>query len=145
MPRLESFIVEDLCNCVRLYLMLLAGGRTLSLLGCLNLKKIKVYCNYFGIFYLDTFVRTGDNVTPFLDHGNLDHPGVDLRPHADLLGHVEAVLDLLEAGHQLGHVLAGRLGVEAAVLLRVVPDNGLYTVLESSKLLDIRTETFKNM
>ena len=93
--------------------------------------------------YLDTFVRTGDNITPFLDHWDLDHPGVDLRPHADLLRHVEAVLDLLEAGHQLGHVLAGCLGVEAAVLLRVVPDYGLHTVLESSKFLDTELEHLK--
>ena len=125
--------------------MFLAVGWAQSLLGSLEKEKMKVHHQYlfYSSQYLDTFVRTGDNITPFLDHGDLDHPGVDLRPHADLLRHVEAVLDLLEAGHQLGHVLAGRLGVEAAVLLRVVPDYGLHTVLESSKFLYTELEHLK--
>ena len=111
--------------------MLLAVGRALSLLGCLYINRGLIFSTPIILeCYLNTFVRTRDNITPFLDHRDLDHPGVDLRPHADLLGHVKAVLDLLEARHQLSHVLAGGLGVEAAGLLRVVPDYGLYAVLE---------------
>ena len=54
---------------------------------------------HFLEYHLNTLVRTSDYIAPFLDHGDLDNPGVDLRPHTDLLRHVEALLDLLKAGH----------------------------------------------
>ena len=122
--------------------MLFAVGRKLSFLGCLIINNI-FFTQHFLESHLKTLVRTRHHIAPFLDHGDLDNPGVDLRPHADLLRHVEAILDLLKAGHQLGHVLAGCLGVEAAGLLWIVTDYCLNTVLKSIKIVDKpNTESF---
>merc|ERR1719490_415150 len=46
-------------------------------------------------------------------------------PGPDLLGDIDTLLDGGELGHQLGHVLAGPLGLEGAGLLGGVLDNGL--------------------
>ena len=65
------------------------------------------------------------NIAPFLGHG-LDYPPwVSLGFLADLLGHVHTLLDRSQLGHQLGHVLAGTLGLERALLLGGVLDDGL--------------------
>ena len=60
----------------------------------------------------------GGDVTPLLDDGLLDLPGVGTGPGADLLGDVNAHLLGLEEGHQLGDVLARSLGLQVAVFLR---------------------------
>ena len=60
----------------------------------------------------------GGDVTPLLDDGLLDLPGVGTGPGADLLGDVNALLLGLEEGHQLGDVLARSLGLQVAVFLR---------------------------
>jgi len=65
------------------------------------------------------------HVAPLLDDGLLDRSGVGSGPGADLLGDIDTLLDGGELGHQLGHVLAGPLGLEGAGLLGGVLDNGL--------------------
>merc|ERR1719278_928807 len=67
---------------------------------------------------------SGD-IAPFLDDGLLDLPWVGPGPGADLLGDVNALLGGLELGHQLGHVLAGSLGLQGTLLLGGVLHNGL--------------------
>ena len=57
------------------------------------------------------------HVAPLLDHGLLDPPGVPPGPATHLLGDVDALLDRLEVRDELGHVLAGALGLEIARLL----------------------------
>ena len=69
------------------------------------------------------------HVAPFLDHWLPDLPGVGSGPGADLLGHIDTLLSGGELGHQLGHVLAGSLGLEGAGLLGGVLDNGLLLVI----------------
>merc|ERR1719150_2451925 len=59
----------------------------------------------------------GGDVAPLLDHGLLHLPGVGPGPGADLLGHVHTLFGGGQLGHQLGHVLAGPLGLQAALLL----------------------------
>merc|ERR1711860_451811 len=65
------------------------------------------------------------HVAPLLDDGLLDGSGVCSGPGADLLGHIDTLLGGGELGHQLGHVLAGPLGLEGTGLLGGVLDNGL--------------------
>merc|ERR1719458_2418414 len=65
------------------------------------------------------------HVAPLLDDGLLDLPGVGSGPGADLLGHINALLGGLQLGDQLGDVSAGSLGLEGALLLWGVLDNGL--------------------
>ena len=60
----------------------------------------------------------GGDVTPLLDDGLLDLPGVGTGPGADLLGDVNALLLGLEERNQLGDVLARSLGLQVAVFLR---------------------------
>ena len=69
------------------------------------------------------------DVAPFLDHGLLHLPRVGPGPGAHLLGHVHTLLGGLELGHQLGHVLAGPLGLQAALLLGGVLHDGLLLVV----------------
>ena len=69
------------------------------------------------------------HVTPFLDDWLPDLPGVGSGPGADLLGDIDTLLGGGELGHQLGHVLAGPLGLEGAGLLGGVLDNGLLLVI----------------
>ena len=69
------------------------------------------------------------DVAPLLDDGLLDGSGVGSGPGADLLGHIDTLLGGGELGHQLGHVLAGPLGLEGAGLLGGVLDNGLLLVI----------------
>ena len=71
----------------------------------------------------------GWDVTPFLHDWLSDLPGVSSGPSADLLGHIDTLLGGGELGHQLGHVLAGPLGLEGASLLGGVLDNGLLLVI----------------
>merc|ERR1712012_907015 len=69
------------------------------------------------------------HVAPLLDDGLLDGSGVGSGPGADLLGHIDTLLGGGELGHQLGHVLAGPLGLEGTGLLGGVLDNGLLLVV----------------
>jgi len=69
------------------------------------------------------------HVAPLLDDGLLDGSGVGSGPGADLLGDIDTLLSGGELGHQLGHVLAGPLGLEGAGLLGGVLDNGLLLVI----------------
>jgi len=69
------------------------------------------------------------HVAPLLDDGLLDGSGVGSGPGADLLGDIDTLLSGGELGHQLGHVLAGPLGLEGAGLLGGVLDNGLLFVI----------------
>merc|ERR1719150_3648027 len=71
----------------------------------------------------------GGRVAPLLDHGLLDGPGVGPGPGAHLLGHVHTLLGGGQLGHQLGHVLAGPLRLQAAVLLGGVLHDGLLLVI----------------
>merc|ERR1719435_250583 len=68
------------------------------------------------------------DVAPLLDDGLLDLPGVGPGPGADLLGHVHTLLSGLQLGHQLGHVLAGPLGLKSTLLLGGVLHHGLHLV-----------------
>ena len=69
------------------------------------------------------------HIAPLLDDGLLDRSGVCPGPGADLLGDIDTLLGGGELGHQLGHVLAGPLGLEGAGLLGGVLDNGLLLVI----------------
>ena len=69
------------------------------------------------------------HVTPLLDDGLINGSGVGPGPGADLLGDIDTLLSGGELGHQLGHVLAGPLGLEGAGLLGGVLDNGLLLVI----------------
>jgi len=69
------------------------------------------------------------HVAPLLDNRLLDGSGVGSGPGADLLGDIDTLLSGGELGHQLGHVLAGPLGLEGAGLLGGVLDNGLLFVI----------------
>merc|ERR1719412_2648601 len=65
------------------------------------------------------------NVAPFLDNRLLDLPGVGLGPGAHLLGHINALLGGGELRHQLGDMGTGSLGLQGALFLGGVLDNGL--------------------
>merc|ERR1719435_808237 len=67
----------------------------------------------------------GGDVAPLLDDGLLDLPGVGPGPGADLLGHVHTLL----GGLQLGHQLAGPLGLKGALFLGGVLHHGLHLVI----------------
>ena len=69
------------------------------------------------------------HVAPLLDHRLLDGSGVGPGPGADLLGDIDTLLRGGEFWHQLGHVLAGPLGLEGTGLLGGVLDNGLLLVV----------------
>merc|ERR1719384_72189 len=69
------------------------------------------------------------HVAPLLDNRLLDGSGVGSGPGADLLGDIDTLLSGGELGHQLGHVLAGPLGLEGAGLLGGILDNGLLLVI----------------
>ena len=71
-----------------------------------------------------TGLLRGD-VAPLLDDRLLDLPGVGPGPGADLLGDVNALLGGLKLGHQFCDVLAGPLGLQGALLLGGVLDDGL--------------------
>merc|ERR1719490_213313 len=60
-------------------------------------------------------------------------------PGPDLLGHIDTLFSGGELGHQLGHVLAGPLGLEGAALLGGVLDNGLLLVI--TRLLSLSEST----
>merc|ERR1719348_743119 len=68
------------------------------------------------------------NVAPLLDHGLLHLPRVGPGPGADFFGHIHTLLSGLKLGHQLGHMLAGPLGLEATLLLGGVLDHSLHLV-----------------
>merc|ERR1719278_1406333 len=71
---------------------------------------------------------SGD-IAPFLDDGLLDLPWVGPGSGADLLGDINALLGGLELGHQLGHVLAGPLGLQGTLFLGGILHNGLSFVV----------------
>ena len=58
------------------------------------------------------------HVAPLLDDGLLHLPGVRSGAGADLLGDVHALLGGLQQGNELGHVLAGTLGLQVTSFLR---------------------------
>merc|ERR1712200_371918 len=79
----------------------------------------------------------GGHVAPLLDNWLLDLPGVGLGPGAHLLGHINALLGGGELGHQLGDLGTGPLGLQGALFLGSVLDNGLGLVLaDLSTLLE---------
>ena len=65
------------------------------------------------------------HIAPFLDNRFLDRSWVCPRSGADLLGDINTLLGGGELGNQLGHMLAGPLGLEGAVLLGGVLDDCL--------------------
>ena len=71
----------------------------------------------------------GGHVAPLLDDGLPDLPGVGSGPGADLLGHIDTLLGGGELGNQLGHVVAGPLGLQTTFLLGNILDNGLCFVI----------------
>ena len=85
-----------------------------------------------------TRLRCG-HITPLLDNGLLDLPGVGPGPSAHLLGHVHTLLGGLKLGHQLGHMLARSLWVEGARLFRLVTDHSLGLLVALLHALDKAT------
>jgi len=80
------------------------------------------------------------DVAPFLNNGLLDLPGVSSGPGADLLGDINALLGGGELRNQLGHVLAGTLGLKRTLFLGGILDNGLgFVVTFLSALLESTT------
>ena len=73
------------------------------------------------------FGRRG--VTPLFDHGLLNPPRIGSRSHADLFGHVDAVLVGLQSGHQFGHVFAFALGLKVAHFFGHFLNDGLFLIL----------------
>merc|ERR1719384_1956239 len=69
------------------------------------------------------------HVAPLLDNRLLDGSGVGPGPGADLLGEIDTLLGGGELGNQLGHVLAGPLGLEGTLFLGGVLDDGLHLVI----------------
>ena len=69
------------------------------------------------------------HVAPLLDDGLLDGSGVGSGPGAHLLGDIDTLLSGGELGHQLGHVVAGPLGLQATFLLGNILDNCLCFVV----------------
>merc|ERR1719458_126920 len=79
----------------------------------------------------------GRNIAPLLDNRLLDRSGVGPWPGADLLGDINALLSGLKLGNQLGHMLAGPLGLQGTLLLGGVLHNGLdFVVTFLSALLE---------
>merc|ERR1711973_812376 len=93
----------------------------ISIVHCQNCKSLRADLGQARLL--------GGHVAPGLDDGLLDLPGVVPGAGADLLGHVDALLGGLELGHQLGHVVAGTLGLQRALLLGGVLDHGLGLVV----------------
>merc|ERR1719481_1159101 len=71
----------------------------------------------------------GGNIAPLLHNRLLDLPGVGPGPGADLFGHIHALLSGRKLGHQLGHMLAGPLGLKVTLLLGGILDHGLHFVV----------------
>ena len=79
-------------------------------------------------FYLGEPRLLRGNIAPPLDNGLANLPWVGPGPGADLLGHIHTLLGGLQLGHQLGHVLAGPLGLQGALLLGGVLHHRLHLV-----------------
>jgi len=80
------------------------------------------------------------HVTPLLDNWLLDLPWVGSGPGADLLGDINTLLGRGELRDQLGHVLAGTLGLKRTLFLGGILDNGLgFVVTLLSTLLESAT------
>jgi len=80
------------------------------------------------------------DVAPFLNNGLLDLPGVSSGPGADLLGDINALLGGGELRNQLGHVLAGTLGLKRTLFLGGILDNCLgFVITLLSTLLEPTT------
>jgi len=69
------------------------------------------------------------DITPLLDNGLLDLPGVGSGPGADLLGDIHALFLGLKLGHQFGDVLASTLGLQRTRFLGSILDNSLGFVI----------------
>merc|ERR1712002_801215 len=69
------------------------------------------------------------HIAPFLDNWLLNLPWVSSRPSAHLLGNIHTLLGGGELGDQLGHVLAGTLGLQRTLFLGSVLDNSLSFVI----------------
>jgi len=65
------------------------------------------------------------HVAPFLHHRLLDLPGVGLGTSAHLLGYINTFLSRLQLGYKLGDMSTGSLGLQIALLLGGILDNGL--------------------
>ena len=76
----------------------------------------KKVCQSVGKVLLGQPRLFSGHIAPLLHDRLLHLPWVGPRPGAHLLRHVHALLDGLELGHQLGHVLASSLWFEGALL-----------------------------
>merc|ERR1711942_626771 len=57
------------------------------------------------------------HIAPFLHNWLLHLPWVGSCPCTDLLGNIHTLLSRSKFGHQLGHVLAGTLGLQRTLFL----------------------------
>ena len=90
----------------------------------------KISGSYTGwVVHLGKAGFFGGNIAPLLHNGLFDLPWVGPGPGAHLLGDVNTLLSGLKLGHQLGHMLAGPLGLEVTLLLGGVLDHGLHLVV----------------
>jgi hypothetical protein len=71
----------------------------------------------------------GWNITPFLDDRFLHLPGVGSGPGTHLLWNIHTLLSRGQLGHQLGHMLAGTLGLQGTLLPGGILDNSLGFVI----------------
>merc|ERR1719481_1832637 len=69
------------------------------------------------------------DVAPLLDHRLLHLPWVGPGPGADLLGYIHTLLSGGELGHQLGHMLAGPLWLQATLFLGGILHHSLCLVI----------------
>ena len=67
----------------------------------------------------------GWNIAPFLDDRFLHLPGIGPGPGANLFGYIHTLFSRRQLGYQLGHVLAGTLGLQGTLLLGGILDNSL--------------------
>jgi len=85
--------------------------------------RLLLYCCLIISISKAGFLRR--NVTPLLNNRLLDRPWVGPRPGADLLGDINALLSGLQLGNQLGHMLAGSLGLQGTLFLGGILHNSL--------------------
>merc|ERR1711942_495107 len=68
------------------------------------------------------------HIAPFLHNWLLHLPWVGSCPCTDLLGNINTLLSRSKFGHQLGHVLAGTLGLQRTLFLGGILDHCLLLV-----------------
>merc|ERR1712015_82916 len=77
------------------------------------------------------------NITPFLHDRFLHLPGVGLGPGAHLLGYVNTLLNRLQLGYKFGDMGTSSLGLQRALFLGGILNNGLGLVITGlSSLLE---------